>query len=193
MGGSCWFEGREVPCELSRLVGGLSIPKSLGDRAASICYEVVNKKLVRRRPLAVIAASCSYAACRESNSPLTLREFAAVIRARPEDVGRCYISVREKLQLTPPTPNATAYARKVASKVRASEEATRLSLEVERKAAAEGFGVRNPMTLAAAAVYLSCLTTGEDVRQSDVAEAAGVGVISVRECIKLMRGFFNPT
>ena len=172
-------------------MGGLSVPKPVVDRSTSICCEVVSRKLIRKRPLAVIAASCSYAACRESSSPVTLRELAAAIHASPEDVGRCYISIRDKLHLAPPSPNMTAYALKVASRVQASEEATKLSLDVERRASAEGLGVRNPMTLAAAAVYLSCLTTGENVRQSDVAEAAGVGVISVRECIKLMRRLFS--
>lgn len=172
-------------------MGGLSIPKSVEDRSTSICCEVVNKKLIRKRPLTVIAASCSYAACRESGSPVTLRELAAAIHANPEDVGRCYVSIRDKLHLAPPSPDVTAYTIKVASRVQASEEATRLSLDVERRASAEGLGVRNPMTMAAAAVYLSCLTTGENVLQSDVAEAAGVGVISVRECVKLMRHFFN--
>jgi transcription initiation factor TFIIB len=191
MGGYCWFKGKEIPCELSKLVRSLSIPTPVVDRSTEICCEVVRRKLVRKRPLDVIAASCSYAACRESNFPVTLREFAAAIRATPEDVGRCYVSIRDQLHLTPPSPNGMAYALKVASRVHASEEATELSVEVERRASAEGFEVRNPMTMAAAAVYLACLTTGYDVRQSDAAEAAGVSVMSMRECAKRMRRFFD--
>jgi transcription initiation factor TFIIB len=192
MGGSCWFSGKEVPCELSKLMGGLSVPKPVVDRSISICCEVVAKKLIRKRPLSVIAASSSYAACREGNSPVTLKELAAAIHAAPEDVGRCYILIRDKLHLVPPSPSGPAYATKVAARVQASEEATTLSVEVEKRASAEGFDVRSPMTMAAAAVYLACLATGEEVRQSDVAEAAGVSVISMRECTKLMRRFFDP-
>lgn len=191
LGGSCWFRGREVPCELSWLQGDLSIPKSVKDRGTSICCEVVRRKLTRKQPLQVIAASSAYAACRESNSPVTLRELATAAHSNPEEIGRCYIFIRDRLHLAPPSPNGTAYAMKVASRVKASEEATKLSLVVEKRASAEGFGVRNPMTMAAAAVYLSCLTTGENLRQTDVAEAAGVSVISVRECSKLMRRYFD--
>lgn len=43
------------------------------------------------------------------------------------------------------------------------------------------------MTLAAAPVFEACLTTGENVTQDDVADAAGEGVLSVRECDKALR------
>jgi transcription initiation factor TFIIIB Brf1 subunit/transcription initiation factor TFIIB len=43
------------------------------------------------------------------------------------------------------------------------------------------------MTLAAAALYIACCNLGENVTQAEVAEAAGVGEQSVRDCCKEIR------
>jgi transcription initiation factor TFIIB len=91
------------------------------------------------------------------------------------------------MEIPPPNLNGTCYVYRVAGAVRASQEATDLSLQIVKHAVERGLGGRNPMTLAGAAVYLACLITGEDSRQSDVAEAAGVSEVSVRECIKAVR------
>ena len=47
------------------------------------------------------------------------------------------------------------------------------------------------MTLAAAALYLACCGMGEKVTQAEVADAAGVGEESVRECCKAIRAYEN--
>ena len=43
------------------------------------------------------------------------------------------------------------------------------------------------MTLAAAAVYTASLSLGEIITQSDVAAAAEVSVVSVRDCARRIR------
>jgi transcription initiation factor TFIIB len=91
------------------------------------------------------------------------------------------------MNIAPPNLNGTRYASRVAATMKVSSEATELSLQIVKNSIAKGLGGRNPMTLAAAAVYLACLVTGEDSRQSDVAEAGGVSEVSVRECVKAIR------
>lgn len=53
-------------------------------------------------------------------------------------------------------------------------------------------GDRNPMTIAAAAVYTASLMTGENKRQSDCAEAAGVAEVSLRGCGRMIRRLMKP-
>ncbi|MGA3112481.1 MAG: AsnC family transcriptional regulator, partial [Candidatus Bathyarchaeia archaeon] len=50
---------------------------------------------------------------------------------------------------------------------------------------------KDPMGLAAAALYIACLQNDERVTQKDVAEAAGVTEVTVRNRYKLLRTQLN--
>jgi transcription initiation factor TFIIB len=173
--------------EVDKLVDEFSLSDSVKGDSERICDIVMQNKLMMRRPLPVIAASSLYTACRENFAPVTIKDLAAATESNPREIGRCYRSIISRMNITPPNLNGANYAMRVAEAVHASEESKRLSLEVIERSISKGLGGRNPMTLAAAAVYLACLTTGENSRQSDVAEAAGVSEVSVRECVKAVR------
>ena len=173
--------------EVDKLAAELSLPDSVRSDSEKICDGVVSKNLMGRRPVPVVAASSLYTACRESHTPITLKDLATATDSDPREIGRCYRSIISRMNIEPPNLNGTKYAYRVAENVKASHEATDLSLKLVKDSINKGLGGRNPMTLAAAAVYLACLITGEDSRQSDVAEAAGVSEVSVRECVKAMR------
>jgi transcription initiation factor TFIIB len=178
---------RLVKREVDKLVLEMSLPESIKNDSERICDEVMAKNMMSRRSVPVVAASSLYTACRETHTPVTLRDLAAATDSNPREIGRCYRSIINRMQISPPELNGTRYAARVASAAKASPEATELSLQIVKNSIKRGLGGRNPMTLAAAAVYLACLITGEDSRQSDVAEAAGVSEVSVRECIKAVR------
>ena len=169
---------------MERLAADLGFSDRVAQRGVEICCSVVSGRLLRRQPLPLIAASSAYVACRENGTPATIKELAAEAHADPKELGRCYRLIRDGLQISVPAPNGATYAWRVASKISASEEAANLSVETVRRAVAKGLGDRNPMTLAAAAVYAACLANGEAVNQSDVAEAAGVSVTALRGCAK---------
>jgi transcription initiation factor TFIIB len=173
--------------EVDKLAAELSIPDSVKDDSERISDNIVTKNLMGRRPVPVIAASSVYTACRESHTPITLKDLASATDSNPRDIGKCYRSIISRMNLPPPNVNGSRYVFRVAEAVKASREATEMSVQLVKGSIEKGLGGRNPMTLAAAAVYLACLTTGEDSRQSDVADAAGVSEVSVRECIKAMR------
>jgi transcription initiation factor TFIIB len=176
-----------IHVEVGKLAAELSLPDSVKSNSERICDDVMQRNLMGRRPLSVIAASSLYTACRESHTPVTIKELATATSSNPKEIGRCYRSILSRMNITPPNLNGTRYAYRVAEATHASDEAARISLQIVKDSTAKGLGGRNPMTLAAAAVYLACLITGENSRQSDVADAAGVSEVSVRECVKAMR------
>lgn len=173
--------------EVERLATEISLPDSVRADSERICVNVVNRRLLGRRTLPVIAATALYTACRENLTPVTIKEIATATDSNPREIGKCYRSIVSRMNLIPPNLNGTRYALKVAETTHASAEAARLSLQIVEDSIRKGLGGRNPMTLAAAAVYIACLITGENSRQSDVADAAGVSEVSVRECVKSIR------
>jgi len=173
--------------EVEKLAGNLSLPESIKTDSEKICDDVIARNVIGRRSVPVIAASSLYTACRESHTPITLKDLATATDSNPREIGRCYRSIISRMNIAPPNLNGETYALRVAGTVKASNEATELSLQIVNRSIEKGLGGRNPMTLAAAAVYLACLVTGEDSRQSDVADAACVSEVSVRECVKAIR------
>ena len=161
-------------------------------RAAHLCADAEATRYGHGVPHAVLAAAALYIACRENKVPITLREFAQASGADPRDVGRCYLQLLENMHISRPSLNGNGYVYHLALRRPVSDQALSLSQEILNTISERGHGGRNPMTLAAAALYIACCTMGENVTQAEVAEAAGVGEESVRECCKEIRALTKP-
>ena len=173
--------------ELNAAALKLGLPGEVSTRARSICTDAAAMRFCRVTAPRVLAAAALYIACREARNPLTLRDLAGAYDCDPRDVGRCYATILERMHISRPSLNGRAYLHHLALNPPVPEETYRLSEDIVKKASPVGVGGRNPMTVAAAALYLACLSTGEKVTQAEVAEAAGVGEESVRECCKAIR------
>jgi len=161
-------------------------------RATSICSDIRASGFGHGIKHPTLAAAALYIACRERKVPATLREFAFSSGADPREVGRCYLGILENLHISRPNLNGKGYVYHIALKRPVPEQALKLSQEIINKMSSKGLGGRNPMTLAAAALYIACCNSGENVTQAEVAEAAGVGEESVRECCKEIRNLAKP-
>jgi len=165
----------------------LGLPDNVKERAISIASEAATMRSHRPTPGPVLSAAALYVACRESKVLVTFRELAAASGANLRDIGRCYTALLERMNIARPGLNGGTYVHHLALKSPFSEETYRASEEIIRQSTSAGLGGRNPMTLAAAALYLASCGNGEKVTQSQVADAAGVGEESVRECCKAIR------
>lgn len=172
---------------LEALGGSLNLPTDVKERAVSIASGAAAIRFRRPTPGAVLSAAALYVACRERNLPVTFKELAAASGADLRDIGRCYTDLLEQLNIARPGLNGNAYVHHLMLTTPLSEETYRDSEEIIRRSTSAGLDGRNPMTLAAAALYLASCANGEKVTQSEVADAAGVGEESVRECCKAIR------
>ena len=173
--------------EMAALAESLGLPAEVKTRAASIVSQAAEMRFCRLIARPVLAASSLYVACRELKVPLTLREVAEATGTEIRDVGRCYATMLERMHIARPELNGGNYVHHLSLKTALSEATYNASEEIIRQATSAGLGGRNPMTLVAAALYLASCNNGERVTQSEVADAAGVGEESVRECCKVIR------
>jgi transcription initiation factor TFIIB len=172
---------------LVRISHELKLSSAVNHRALSVISWAKNSSLRHRIPHGVLAAAALYVACRESHAPLTLRDFAGASGSRPRDIGRCYLQILDSMNIERPVLNSNRYVSRLLLKRIVSDDAARLSQRLIHCMSDKGLGGRNPMTLAAAALYVACCNMGENITQAEVAEAAGVGEESVRECCKEIR------
>jgi len=188
--GTTEFHARETSSfsihEMNVLARRLNLSREVMKRADSIFADASAIRFgMVRRP--AVAAAALYVACRENKVPVTLRELAEVTGTGPREVGRCYTAMLERMHISRPYLNGNRYLHRLTLTRPLREEAYKASEEIIKRATDAGLGGRNPMTLAASALYLACCSAGEKVTQAQVAEAAGVGEESVRECCKAIR------
>ena len=80
-----------------------------------------------------------------------------------------------------PVPKAQLRVPKIASKVELGEETQRKAIEILREADRLKITIgKDPIGLATAALYLACVMNGEDRTQKDIAEAADVTEVTIR-------------
>jgi len=174
--------------ELNRLQDKLSLPDSVLEQAAYIYRKAQDKKLVRGRSISAMIGSALYAACREVQTPRTLKEVAETSNIKKGDLAHCYRLLVKELDLKMPVVDSVQNVARIASKIGLSEKTKRYAIEILRKAEENKTSSgKNPMGLAAAALYLSCLKNGEDKTQQDLASAANITEVTIRNRCKGLR------
>jgi transcription initiation factor TFIIB len=135
-----------------------------------------------------MTAAAAYAACRRSGTARSLHEIAEASLVDKKDVARCYRLLLRELDMHMPFPDSLTYVSKIAERTgisgRSQGIAIRILREARDKRAAAG---KDPMGLAAAALYIACLQNNEKTTQKDIAEAAGVTEVTVRNRYKTLK------
>jgi len=178
---------REALDDVRRLTSDLQLSQEVARRASVICGEAFSMHLGQDLPPQVLSAAAVYVGCREAQKPVTLKDLAYASRSDPRAIGRCYVKLIERMHISRPELNENGYVYHLTLKRPVSGQALQHSQEIISSINSKGLGGRNPMTLAAAALYIACCNLGENITQAEVAEAAGVGEQSVRDCCKEIR------
>jgi transcription initiation factor TFIIB len=179
---------RQAFSELSRLKDKLTISNSVLEKAAYIYRKALQKGLVRGRSISALIAASLYAACRDTETPRTLKDVGDAANIKRKDIARCYRLLHRELDLKMPVVNSIQCISRIASKIGISEKTRRSARLVLKEAqdSHESAG-KDPMGLAAAALYLSCVKNGEELTQRDIAEAANVTEVTIRNRYKSLK------
>jgi len=176
---------RQAFSVLDRLADKLHVGEVVTEKAAYIYRKALEKGLVRGRSISALVSAALYAACRETSTPRTLKDFAAVSGVPKKDIARGYRLLLRELDLKMPVIDASKCVARIASQAGLSERTVSRALEILEKAKEARISAgKDPMGLAAAALYVACVLEGENKTQKDVAEAAGVTEVTIRNRYK---------
>ena len=186
---------------LKRFCEKLVIPTYVRDEAIRIYREALRKGLVRGRSIVSMVAASLYAACRLLGVPVRLKHIAeASVLAYDEkgetrafenakkEVSRCYRLILKELKLPVKMADPKIYVHTVverASLPTKVEEIARDVIEKARKARITAG--KDPLGVAAAAIYVACVMLGLRKTQKEIARAAGVTEVTIRNRYKELR------
>jgi transcription initiation factor TFIIB len=183
---------RQALSEMDKLKDKLSLTDAVIEKAAYIYRKSVEKKLVKGRSIQGLVAACVYAACRDTETPRTLDNVADGINIKRKDVARCYRLVFRELDLKVPVADPVNGIPRIASVLDLGEKTKRKAVEILRKAKKIGVVAgKDPTGLAAAALYLACITEGGNKTQKEISEASGVTEVTIRNRCAGLRVFLE--
>ncbi len=171
--------------ELDILKDKLALSDVIAEKTAYIYRKAQERGLVRGRSISAIVDSAVYIACRELQIPKTLTELASACNIRRKVLSRsCRILISE-LDIKIPIIDPIKCIVKVANKASLNEKTKRQAADVmDNLTKKEISAGKNPMGLAATVLYISCLNTGVYIRQADIAHAAGITEVTLRNRIQ---------
>jgi len=176
---------RQALTELNRLKDKLAISANVLEKAAYLYRKAMEKKLVRGRSISAMIAASLYAACRDAETPRTLNDVADAANVKRKDISRCYRLLHKELELKMPVVDSIQLIARISSKLAIPEKTKRYAVkvlqEVQKRKESSG---KDPMGLAASALYLACVKNGVTITQRDLAEAAGVTEVTIRNRYK---------
>lgn len=176
---------RQAFSDLVRLKDKLALSNVVIEKTAYIYRKALEKGLVRGRSIPALVASSLYAACRDAEVPRTLHDVAIGINVKRKDVARCYRLLIRELDLKMPVIDPITRISRIASKAGLGEKTKRKALVILKDALEiEVTAGKDPMGIAAAALYLSCVINKENKTQKDIAHAAGVTEVTIRNRYK---------
>src|SRR3989338_2659868 len=157
---------RQAFSELDRLKDKLAVGDAVIEKAAYIYRKALEKGLVRGRSISALIASALYAACRDTETPRTLKDIGQASNIKRKDIARCYRLLLRELNLKMPVVDPVKCISRIASKAGLSEKTKRAATKILQTAEEQKISAgKDPMGLAAAALYVACVTNGENKTQ----------------------------
>jgi transcription initiation factor TFIIB len=177
--------------DISRMASVLGLPTNVKETAAVVHRRAVKKKLIIGRSTYGIATASVYAACRICGVPRTIEEIANVSQLNDSsgtarrEVARSYRVLARELHLGLGTPTPFDFIERLSSDLDIEQEIKSRAIQIMREAGDQNISVgKSPVSITAAAIYIACREAGRKCRQRDIAAAAGITEVTVRNRYK---------
>jgi transcription initiation factor TFIIB len=166
----------------------LDVSDAVVERAAYLYRKALTKNIIRGRTISGMILSALYVACRESGIPRTLQDISDAGNISFKNLSRHYRVFVKALELRVDSLNPSEFVSKIGTSVGLSEKAKRDALDIIERSKQKGIvDGKNPVSLAAAALFLSAILNGEKATQDKIAQASGISSVTIRNVAKVIR------
>ena len=174
---------------LERVKDKLGLSEPVIEKTAYIYRKAQERGLVRGRTITAVLGAAIYIACREMGISRTLNDIAMLTNLRRKELARTFRLLLLELDLKVPVVDPLKCIAKVANKTKLSERTKRQAMEIMTSVTNSGISAgKDPMGLAGSVLYLSSKNSGEAITQIDIANAAGVTEVTIRNRFRDLKG-----
>ena len=173
---------------MSAIQSKIDVSDAVVERAAYLYRKALTKNIIRGRTISGMILSALYVACRESGVPRTLQDISSAGNISFKNLSRHYRVFVKALELQVDSLNPSEFVSKIGTSVGLSEKAQRDALDIieiaKKKGIADG---KNPVSLAATALFMSAIMNGEKATQDKIASVSGISSVTIRNTAKVFR------
>ena len=163
----------------------LYLSQAVMESAAYIYRKAAVKKLAKGRSTLGLVGAPLYAACRETETPKTISDVAAVCNLSSKDVMSHYKLILKELSLQMPVLHGPDYVTLISNRLNLSERTKREALKVYSEVQLNRISIgKNPRALAGAVIYLASQNCNEFLRQVEICQVADISTVSLRKRCK---------
>ena len=166
--------------EIDRMASALGVPRSVREVTSVIYRRTLQEDLIRGRSIEGVATAALYAGCRQEGLPRSLEEISGVSRVERIEVSRTYRYISNELGLRLRPIDPKQYVPRFCSKLDLPQEVEVKANEIIDETADPLLSGRGPTGFAAAAIYSAALLCNEKKTQREVADAAQVTEVTIR-------------
>jgi transcription initiation factor TFIIB len=171
--------------ELKRLRSQMELPDRTAQMASSYYRQCLKKNLIRGRSIDGMIAASLYLACRKTKIPLTLKDVATNANVSSKELGRCVRTIIQHLQTKPDSGRHEALIHRLGEELSLSMPTRMTAVKIALQTREYGITVgKNPMSIAAACLYIAGVKTGERRTQQQIARAAKTTPVTIRNRFK---------
>ena len=174
--------------EISDMSDRINLPRTIVERAQYLYKQVQDGRSLKGRSSSAIASACLFIACRQENVPRSFKEICAVSRVPKKEIGRCFKIIIKSLSIETTVEQSTSgdYMARFCSNLSLPPPVQRAATHIARRAVDLDLVRGNPISVAAAAIYMACQATNTKKSAKEIADAVGVGEATINLHCKVM-------
>ncbi|HLI45710.1 MAG TPA: transcription initiation factor IIB family protein [Geobacterales bacterium] len=173
--------------ELTKGIEKLQLPYSTLNEALTMAQEIIGKKLGRKFSPKAFAASILYLACKEQGYPILLKEICYAMGLNKKEMKRAlliYSTITQKIRKIS-KPSVNKYVERLVDLLGLGEKVKERAIQIVEDAKEKGLVAgRNPVSIAAAAVYYACKKLRIAITQKEIAAKAFITEATLRNRYK---------
>jgi transcription initiation factor TFIIB len=174
--------------QLDRLKEKLGLSDTIVEKAAYIYRRAQERGLIKGRTIDTMLAAAVYSACREMETPRTIKDIAAVGNIRRKNLARNYRTLVFELDIKIPIVDPMKCIARVANRLKINEKTKYHAVNIMEEVVDREINAgKEPIGLAATVLYASSIKTEEKISQKDIAAASGVTEVTIRNRFKDLR------
>jgi transcription initiation factor TFIIB len=173
---------KKATWEMNRICSALGLSWQVAERSAYFYRKALQKNLIKGRSIAGFVAAAIYLACKERMIPRTIEEVSRAADVDKPFATHCYKILVSEMHMEPPITDPFRNITKISARAGIEERVSRRAREILSSVASHTAVMgKNPLVLAAAALYLATVEHKLDITKTMIADAAEVSTISLRK------------
>ncbi len=171
--------------ELKRIKSHLDLSDDICETAVLLYKLALNQDLIKGRSVIGMMSAAIYLACRKKSAVITLKDTAEIANITTKELGRCIRIFLQNINVSNSSTDPITLVNRLGENLGLTMYTRKIAIDLLEEAKERKLTIgKIPMSLAAAAIYIASIQTGERRTQQQIAIPARTTPVTIRNRFK---------